>query len=147
MDDVSGHGNSVFWLLFIVLVLFAVFGVIFNLFLIDILIGLVVVLIGIQKLIEERHKNEMERKQNSANDTLKHISQWLDASHEFMSTMKNTHEGKLSELEKKKTDVDETIENNYRDVVKKVIELENKFNELTMRYARGEKLRSGRGKG
>lgn len=147
MTDVFGYGNSVFWLFFIALGILAIFGVIFNVFLIDILLGLIVILIGIQKLVEEHHKKELEGKQNSANDALQHISQWLNASHEFMSTMKKTHEGKLSELEKKKADVDEKIENNYRDLVKKIIELENKFNELTMRYARGEKLRSGRGNG
>ena len=33
---------------------------------------------------------------------------------------------------------------NYRDLVKKIIEIDNKLSEITMSYARGQEIRSGR---
>lgn len=150
LSGVSGymaeHKSKIFWFFFIVLGIFVIGGEIFNLFFIDILLGLVMIVIGVQRLEEEHHKRTLESEQKKINETIKYMAQWLDASHDYISEVKNRHESRLFNLDKKKADLDSKVEMNYRDMVRKIIDIENRLNEISMTYARGQDVRSGRGK-
>ena len=82
-----------------------------------------------------------------------YMAQWLDASHDYMKLIKNRHDNRVFHLDRKRAlqdskigIQDSKIEINHRDIVKKIIEIENRLNELTMSYARGQDIRSGRRK-
>ena len=96
------HRNKVFWFFFTILGIFVIGGFLSNLYFIDILLGLVMIVIGVQRLEEEHNKREMRKEHNKVNDTLKYITQWLDASHDYISEMKNNHELRMFNLNRKK---------------------------------------------
>jgi len=144
LSFLSGQRNRIFWALFIILGVFVIGGIFINLFFIDIILGILMIIIGLQRIEDEHYKEKLEKERRKTNDALNYMAQWLDASHDYITRTKNKHENRLFNLDRKKASLDSRMEMNHRDVVKKIIELENRFNELTMSYARGQKLRSGR---
>ena len=140
------HRGRIFWLFFIILGIFVIGGIFLNLFLIDILLGLVMIIIGIHRLETEHHKRIMEKEQGKINETINYMAQWLDANHDYVKNMRSKHDNRIFGLDRKRAELDKRIEMNHRDLVRKIIEIENKLNEITMTYTRGEKIRSGRDK-
>jgi len=152
-EFLTEHRGKIFWLFFIIIGIFVIGGIFINLFFIDILLGLILIVIGVQRLDEEYHKKSLESERRKTKETMDYMAQWLDASHDYIKLVKNRHEHRIFNLDKKRADLDSKIdiqdnriEMNHRDIVRKIIEIENRLNELTMSYTRGQEIRSGRKK-
>ena len=141
------HWNRIFWAFFVFIGLVIVFGTLFKALYIEILLGLVVIIVGIHKLGEERSSNNIEETQTKLNRSVDYIAHWMNSMYDFSKNLKNKHEYRLYHLDKKRADMDKKIEDNYRDLVRKVVNLENRMNELAYVgvTAKRPEIRSGRG--
>ncbi len=140
---IGGHRNKIFWVLFIVLGGVLVSGLITNVFYIDLFMGLFLVIIGLYKLGEEFMTDSLKRQQERVMDDMDNVMEWLSHSYEFTRKLKESHEGRLHKLDGKRAEMDRKIEKNYRDLVRKIIEVENNLNKTSREVAR-EKALTGR---
>jgi len=140
MYTLGMHRNKVFWLLFIILGAVLVSGIMTSVFYIDILMGLFLVIIGIYKLGEEFITDNIKREQERVSEDIDNVMEWLSHSYEFTKRMKDTHENRLHHLDNKRADMDRRIEKNYREIVRKIIEVENRLNKTSKELIREKNL-------
>ena len=130
------HRNRLFWLLFLILGSTLISGIVVNVFYIDVILGLFLVIIGLYKLGEEIFSKNLKKEQERVSEDIDNVMEWLSHSYEFTKHLKNTHENRLHHLDKKRAEMGDKIENNYRDVVRKVIEVENKLSKTSRELGR-----------
>ncbi len=144
LDFLDRQKTRIFWILFIIMGIFLIGGILVNVIIIDILLGLIIIVIGVQKLDGEWHKKRMENEQGKIKETLGYMAEWVNASHGYMKKIRNSSENRIFRLDNERVDLDKKMEKSYRELVRKICELENKMNEITMSYTRGKTIRSGR---
>lgn len=140
------HWNRIFWAFFIFIGFVIVFGTLLRVAYIEILLGLIVIILGVQKLGEETHSNDVKDNQDKINRSMDYIIHWANSTYDYIKNMRNRHEYRLYHLDRKYADMEQKIENNYRGLVRKLVEIENRMNELA--YAgittQRPEIRSGR---
>jgi hypothetical protein len=142
---IEEHKNKIFWFFFIiagVLIAFTGFGFIFA----EIVMGLLIIVIGVLKLIEETNQKRDDKEKERVRENLDYITSWLNENHTHTEKLKTKYDMRFFNSNKKKQEMGKKMEKNHRDVVRKVLDMENKFNQLIQTYTRGEKIRSGRKK-
>ncbi len=134
------HRNKVFWLVFIILGAVLVSGIVTSIFYIDVLMGLFLVIIGLYKIGEEFITDNIKREQERVSEDVDNVMEWLSHSYEFTKRLKDTHENRLHHLDSKRANMDKKIEKNYRDIVRKIIEVENRLNKTSKELMREKNL-------
>jgi hypothetical protein len=134
------HRNKVFWLVFIILGAVLVSGIVTSVFYIDVLMGLFLVIIGLYKIGEEFITDNLKGEQQRVSEDMDNVMEWLTHSYEFTKRMKDTHENRLHHLDHKRADMDKKIEKNYREIVRKIIEVENRLNKTSKGLIREKNL-------
>jgi hypothetical protein len=123
--------NRAFWILFIITAALVVAAMIVRILYLDIMLGFLVVSIGIIKLSEEFSSREITHSHDDIRDNIRYLSHQVDASHLFSRRVKEKHEHRFLKLDNKRNDIDEKIENNYDSLAKKIIQNENRLNDVT----------------
>ncbi len=123
--------NTIFWILFVILGAAIIFQTAFNIFFLDIAFGLMVIVIGIHKINEELSNREFERQKKEFAESIRYLTNWMDKSHSLTRNLKERHENRLYHLDVKRADLDEKIEKTQRDLIRKMVEIENRLNDAT----------------
>jgi hypothetical protein len=142
------HWDKVFWLLFIIIGAIITTGTLGNLFIFDIILGVAVIIIGVQKLAEEIRSKRLASEQEKISSNAASIFQWLNSSHAYTKKIKTRTDNRFYHMDNKRIKAEkraDEIENDIDILAKKMIELENKLNEIIRVFLRKEKVRSGRG--
>lgn len=125
------HWNKAFWLLFVVIGAIVVAGLIVRVLYLDILLGFLVISIGLLKLGEELSSKEIKDKHNDINDNIRYLSHQVDAGNQFARRVKERHEHRFLKLDNRRTDIENIIDEKYDSLAKKLIQLENKSNDIS----------------
>ena len=125
------HWNKAFWLLFILMGALVVAGLIVRVLYLDIVLGIFVIAIGVLKLGEEISSKEIIDRHGDINDNIRYLSHQVDAGNLFARRVKERHEHRFLKLDNRRTDIENIIDEKYDSVAKKVIQLENKLNDIT----------------
>ena len=136
--------NLVFWLFFIVIGVIIIIGAVGRIFFVDLLIGLIVIVLGIARLSEELSKFEFEERHKKIESDLGNISTWMNDNYAYTKKMKDRHENRMHRLDNKRVDIERELEIKYRDIVRKVIDIENKLQEVSRLLVK-QPIRSGKG--
>lgn len=124
--------NKFFWLLFLVIGIVIISGAVLGLLsMVEVLVAFIVIAIGAEKLGEEISDKRLQEEQEKINRDLIFISKWLENNNMFTRQMKDKHETRLFNLDKKRAETDEKHEFSYRELAKKIFEIENRMNKLT----------------
>ena len=124
--------NKVFWGLFLVIGIILIAGAVAGkLSLVEILVAFVVIAIGAEKLGEEISDKKLQEEQNKINRDILFISRWLENNNAFTRQMKDTHEKRILKLDNKRAEIEGKHETSYRDLARKILEMENKANEVS----------------
>lgn len=134
-----GYWNKLFWIVFTVLGIFIIIGAIGNVFLVEILLGLVVVIIGMERLAEEVDKQAIRGDQAKIHENIDYVSTWLGDSYAFTKQFKDLHESRLHRIDARYAALSQKAEQQYRDMVRKMLELENRNAALQKTLAELEK--------
>ncbi len=126
------HWEKIFWLLFAAMSLSLIGGAIahaisFGMF---VILGLIIVIIGAGKLAEELTNMKVLGYQDDIYKKLTSISQQLEKTFDLASRHKRTTDYRVHKLEKRRIDTDIKLEKRYRELVSKILEIENKVNRL-----------------
>jgi len=127
------HWDKIFWLLFAAIAISMVAGIMaaaipFESFLVLLLI---VVIIGAGKLSEELSNVKVLGYQDDIYKKLSSISQQLEHTFDLASKHKRSTEYRVHKLDSRRIDIDIKLEKRYRELVSKMIEIENKVNRLS----------------
>jgi hypothetical protein len=60
--------------------------------------------------------------------TVKKMKSWLSSQHELTKALKDVHDRRFHHVDRKGTELDETLEKRYRELIGKIIEVENRLN-------------------
>ena len=144
MGTLRDYWNKIFWGFFIVIGIgFIALAFLGSLIFLDLLFGFVVIAMGIHKLQEEFSTETLKADHEMAKYNINNMSRWMTDSHRFLNDLQRDHDTKFSHLNEFKTKAEEAMEDNYRDLVKKIVHLENRLNEISRAFLT-EKPRSGR---
>jgi len=127
------HWNKIFWLLFAVVSSWLIVSILtssisFELFA---LLGFLVIVVGAGKLSDELTDMKIIGYQEDIYKKLTSISQQLEKTFDLASRHKSRTEYRVHKLEKRRIDTDIKLEKRYRELVSKIIEIENKVNKLS----------------
>lgn len=132
------YWNRLFWIVFIVLGIFIIVGTIGNIFFVDVMIGLVVVIIGMERLAEEVDKQAIRGEQTRIHQNLDYVSTWLGDSYAFAKSVRTHQDNRLHRFDVKRAEMQHTIEQNHRDLVRKILEVDNNHTRLSRKLDRLE---------
>lgn len=129
----SWHGwNKFFWILFIMMGVILIIGAALGvLTLVEVLIAFIVIAIGAEKLGEEISDKRLQEEQGKINRDLLFISRWLEDNNVFTRQLKDRHESRLFNLDNKRAEIEKRQELGYRELARKILELENRMNEVS----------------
>jgi hypothetical protein len=122
--------NITFWTVFILSGAVLISGLITNIIFLDILLSTIVIAIGFHGLLEEITARENRKAFRKLDDSLQQLSEWFQKSHLFIKSIKEKHELRLHHLDTKRAQTEQKLEKKSRELTKRMIEIENKFNTL-----------------
>lgn len=123
--------NQVFWGLFIIAAAIMVVGFFANVIYVDIMLGLIVVGMGLSMIAFEITSRKLRKDQYRISEALDFVAQWLENSHNYNKAMHRKSDIRFHNYDKKHADIETKIEDNYRSLARKIIEVENKLNMIT----------------
>lgn len=127
MSNFYSVWNQIFWTIFIGLGLILLLLTKFNSFLMVGLVGLVIIVLGIQKFVDERSFRYLHHRQGKMEKKLTKISTFLDNTYKKVDLTEDSEKPSLGASEEIKKEVDESIER----LAKKMIQIENKVNQIS----------------
>ena len=127
------HWDKIFWVLFAAMSLSLLAGIMsaaisFEFF---VVLLLIIVIIGAGKLSEELTNIKIIDYQDDIYKKLNSISQQLEQTFDLASKHKRSTDYRVQKLDKRRIDVDIKLEKRYRELVSKIIEIENRINKLS----------------
>ncbi len=137
------HWDKIFWIVFVVMGLVVVAGYAIDLISFEffIVLGLFIVIIGAGKLAEEISKHKLMNYQDDLYKKIHQISNHLERTFNLANSYKNKTEFRLYKLDQRRKEVEIKIEKSYRDLARKIIELENKTRRISKFLIESEKRR------
>ena len=125
--------NKIFWAMFVIIgigfVFLAFFG---NMLFLDLLLGFAIITMGLHKLGEEYSVKHIKTDQLHVAENMENISKLIQDSHK--------------QLNDKEINMEKKLERNYRNLARKIIEVENRINEVSDLLVKKTTVRSGRRK-
>ncbi len=139
MSYLLEHWGKVFWILFFVTAVSLITAeIMFSFFPFDVIFALVVIILGIGKISEEYRGRKLMRYQDDIYQKMHNISQQLEQTFDLTnkSILKSDH--RFFRIYKIRKEYDDKLDVFQRDVVKKMIDVENKMNKITKYLASKE---------
>jgi hypothetical protein len=126
------HWDKIFWTFFVLLGLSVIIGGIVSLipFEFVVLLGVFIIIIGAGKLAEEISKRKLFNYQDDIYKKMYQLSQHLDKTFSIASMNREKNEFRIQKLDQKRSEFEKLMNKRYRDIARKIIELENKVNKL-----------------
>lgn len=139
--------NKIFWGMFIVIgigfVFLALYG---SLLFLDLLLGFAIITMGLHKLGEEYSVKTFKKDQVQLSESMGDISKWMQDSNKYLNELKELQAYNIKTLGTREQDIESQMEKNYRNLARKIIELENRLNEISNSFLKKTIVRSGKGK-
>lgn len=137
------HWDKIFWVLFLLMGISVVAGlaaslVTFEFFLV---LGFFMVIIGAGKLADEISGQKLVNHQDDIYKKLQQFAQHLETTFNLVDSQKTRTEFRMHKMGLKASEIERNAERNYRDIVRKVIEVENKMSRLSKVIIEREKIR------
>ena len=122
--------NSMFWLVFALIGVF----LFFRLPLIEVIVGILVVFLGIYKIAEELDRRKAEHERTSIQKTLEDIRDWMEREHKFVKLIEGRYDNRFFQSNKKRIDVEKKLDKNYRDLTRKLLQIDNKLMDISRAF-------------
>jgi predicted HTH transcriptional regulator len=132
--------NFAFWVFFIFAGAILIAGFIASRIFADMLLSAVVIAIGFHGLLEEFTHRENMKAFKRLDGSLQQLTEWIEKSHLFAKSIKERHELRLYHLDIKRAQAEQRLEKKNRELSKRIVDLENKFNSLKKSIS-GEKYK------
>jgi len=126
------HWEKVFWIFFALMGLALVVAESARMISVDffVIMGIFLIVIGSGKLAEEISRRRLMSYHDDTYRKMHQISQNLERTFSIASMHKDKTEFRIQKLDQKRGEMEKKIDKNYRDLARKIIELENRMNKL-----------------
>lgn len=125
------HSGKVFWSMFIITsICLVITAISVSIFPFDILLGLIVIVLGFGKLSEEYFGKKLMRYQDDIYQKIHQLTHQLEQNFNMTSKGFLKHDQRFFKISSIKKEINNDIEKNYRELVRKIIEVENNMNKL-----------------
>jgi methylated-DNA-protein-cysteine methyltransferase-like protein len=127
------HWDKIFWLMFLIIGASLITGTMAGLLPFEYLVimGLFIVIIGAGKLGDEVGKHKLLNYQDDVYKKVYQLSQQLEHTFNLTSMHVNKTEFRLQKLDQRRKEAETRAEKNYRDLARKLIEMENRMNKVS----------------
>ena len=122
--------NNIFWIVFAIAGIISVVMALTDMFFLGIVLALMIILSGIAKLEQDAHKSDFIKSMNNVERDVRSLKENVEKGHYFASTINEKTEKRLQRLDAKRVDADRKAEKRFRDLVRKIIEIENTLNKM-----------------
>jgi hypothetical protein len=123
--------NCLFWLAFVVLGALIIAGSIVRIIYIDLIFGLMVVAVGAAKLGEELTDRKLRRKQSAMHESIQYLTGKVESASSVAENVRDRSDSRFFRIDQKRQEIEEKMESNYRDLVRKSVGIENRVNDLS----------------
>lgn len=138
--------DQLFWLLFIVMGIGVVTSTFFESLFIDIVLGIVIITLGINKLAIESSQRKITLSQGTVLRQISQIFDWLEQNHKHSKNLRDKTDFRFDKIHKKHSDIDEAVEDKFNQLSKNMFQIENKLKEISRALVDTGPVRSGRRK-
>lgn len=130
-DLYLSHWDKIFWIFFLILgILFTVASFIRFIYL-DIFLGVLIMAMGLEKLSEELIRKRHSEHEKRYAEQLREMKEQIDQSIRKAQSIYEKSDLRFHNAESKRSEIEQKIEDNYDSLAKKIIQLENKMNEIS----------------
>jgi len=130
MDSSRLVWSQVFWIIFIILGVILILVSRFDAFLTGLFMGLVIIILGLQKIAEDRDFQHLYMRQKTVDKNLREMSSFIDRT--YVPERSRGHAGlTIPELDKAKKEIESRMDSDMERLAKKMLEIENKVNQLS----------------
>jgi|GEM_PF-1629611 len=129
-----------FWIFFIFAGAVLIAGLITSVIIADLLLAAIVIAIGFHGLLEEHAHRENKKVFRRLDNSLQQLAEWIEKSHLFTKSVHEKHELRLHHLDVKRALTEQKLEKKDRELSRRIVDLENKFNSLK-KILSGEKYK------
>jgi O-6-methylguanine DNA methyltransferase len=142
------HWDKIFWYAFVCMSAALIIGALASLvpFEFFIAFGFLMIIIGSGKLAEEISKYNMISYQNDTYKKMHQISQNLEKTFDLANMSRDKNEFRIQKLHESRKETEREFEKSYRDLARKVIEVENKMSMVSKALAERERKKPESGK-
>ncbi len=131
MDWYNVNWDKIFWIVFILIGIVSIFTSLTGILSPDLLVGLVIIVIGVEKLAIDFIYVKVKENQKRLNEGVYNVSRGIEQTYELTSRSKDRSEFRILQLDRKRIESEKRMEDRYRELAKKIIELENKLNDIS----------------
>jgi len=123
--------NRIFWAIFTLIGILLIAGFFVKLLYVDLLLGFLVIAVGVVKLSEELSSNEMKGRHSDINESIRYLTHMVDDANRSMERLKEKSDHRFHHFDGKRAEIEQQIEDNYDSLAKKIVQQENKLNDVT----------------
>lgn len=138
--------GRIFWIVFIIIWVLLMVGISQRIIIFDLLLGLIIIILGLAKLSDDLRKKEFIDITTKTSKNLEQINDYLTTHYDFNKKINDKHNYRFFQLNKKRLKTEKKIEKNYRELAKKILDLENKLNDIKKLVVKKEKVRKSKRK-
>lgn len=120
--------DKTFWMLFVLLEVAIILGNVWLFTPVGVIVGFVLMAIALARFGDYLLHKENKHKMNKNEETVERMKGWLNNQYQLTQGIKDLHDYRFHKIERKKIEIDEKIDKNYRDIAGKIIDLENRLN-------------------
>jgi|GEM_PF-4421690 hypothetical protein len=135
---------TLFWAVLAVFVLFLAASAAAGALFVDVALVFVAALIAINEFAKEQKLKILAEKCNKIECVVWDLMGYMKEKHAFDRKLRTRNEKRFFRIGEQKTDMHKKLDDNYDSLAKKIIQVENKLNQVT-RFLLQERVRSGRG--
>jgi len=122
--------NKVFWTVFMIAAVVSIFIALGDPFFFGVIFCLFVILAGIAKLEQDKNNKEIIESFDTIDDEMSTLSRNFEKSHLYTRDTRAQADSKIQKFETKRIETEKKVETMYRDIVKKIIQIENTLNKM-----------------
>ena len=122
--------NHIFWAVFVAAAIVSIIIALGDLFFFGVIFCLFVILAGIAKLEQDKNNKEIIDSFDTIDDEMSTLSRNFEKSHLYTRDTRDQTDSRIQKFESKRIETEKQIEKMYRDVVKKIIQIENSLNKM-----------------
>lgn len=123
------HYNKVFWAIFIIAALLLI-GSLFSGGLLEIALGMVLIAVGLHRLDLEFNHKDHENGLQTVKNYMQNMGSWVNSKHSSAEEWNRKYDLRLHSLDKKRASFEKKTEQQYRDLVRKLLETESKLRKM-----------------
>jgi len=120
--------DKTFWALFALIEVAIVAFIIFFYSIPVVMLGFAVIAVGFAKVGEYVFHKKTAHEMREHRETVRKVTNWMNRQYELTQSIKDIYEHRFHHTERKRSELEESLDKRYRELAGKIIDVENRLN-------------------